>query len=272
MDGNATDRIDVSELNDDRVGWTLLATLYLRAWESRGERPILGDPYAAAALERIDYDAAELKRRTRPESNQYLVGLRARMLDDWARAFLARHPDAVVLHLGCGLDSRMLRLDPPAPALWFDLDLPASIEVRRKLYPERDRYRTIGASATDSDWLGEIPTGRPTLVIAEGLLGYLAEEDVRQLLGRLTDRFRTGELIFDGAAPWLARLVPLWQWGIRDGRRIERWNPRLTCIEQVPVGGRYDLVAARLYRTIYRVGNAIPFWRHMFSGFRFELR
>ena len=39
---------------------------------------------------------------------------RARALDDWARSFLADHRDAVVLHLGCGLDARVYRIDPPA--------------------------------------------------------------------------------------------------------------------------------------------------------------
>ena len=124
IEARLTDKIDVSELGADRVGWTLLATLYLRAWESRNRHPILGDPYAQEALDRLSYNEAMLRRRTRPEVNQYLVALRARLLDDWATDFLVRHRDAVVVHLGCGLDSRMLRLDPPAPALWYDVDLP----------------------------------------------------------------------------------------------------------------------------------------------------
>lgn len=270
MNADAPERIDVREIYGDKVGWTLLGTLYLRAWESRLERPILGDHYAAEALERIDHDEPALRRRTRPETNQYLVGLRARLLDDWARAFLARHPDAVVLHLGCGLDSRMLRLDPPAPAQWFDLDLPAVIEVRRKLYPERERYRMIAASVTDPGWLADVPADRPVLVVAEGLLMYLREDEVRTLLGRLTERFATGELIFDGGAPWLARLSPIVRWGIRDGSEVEGWDVRLRCVERLTTGGRYDLIPSRGYRRLYRVLYAIPFVRHIFQGFRFE--
>ena len=48
--------------------------------------------------------------------------LRAKQLDDWCTDFLQRHPDAVVLHLGCGLDGRVFRLDPPPSVLWFDVD------------------------------------------------------------------------------------------------------------------------------------------------------
>jgi O-methyltransferase involved in polyketide biosynthesis len=266
------DGIDVGDLQDDPVGWTLLATLYLRAWEARGPRPILGDTHAAAALDRIRFDEAELRRRTRPEVNQYLVALRARMLDEWSAAFLARHPDAVVLHAGCGLDSRGLRLDPPAPALWIDLDLPEVMAVRRRVYPERERHLAIAASVTATDWWARVPAERPLLVVAEGLLMYLPEPDVRRLAVAIADRAAPGgELVFDGVAPWLARLGPATHWGLRDGREVERWDPRLRCVERRPVGDRADLVPNRAVRTVYRVGDRLGWWRRMFQGFRFTV-
>ncbi|MFC4591974.1 cytochrome P450 [Sphaerisporangium corydalis] len=42
------------------MAWTLVGTLYLRAWESRLPAPILGDHYAAEAVDRIDYDFASV--------------------------------------------------------------------------------------------------------------------------------------------------------------------------------------------------------------------
>jgi len=265
MDGG---KVDATGLGDD-VTWTLLGTLYLRAWESRAERSILRDHWAAEAVDRIDYDFARLSKRLRPQSNQFLVALRASQLDEWSAAFLARHPDATVLQLGCGLDSRMLLIDPPPVARWFDVDLPKVINVRRQLYPEHDRYHMIGASVTDPDWLGRVPADRPALIIAEGFLMYLAESDVRRLLQRLTDHFRSGELIFDGVAPWLTRLAKRahW-WGLRDGRELERWNPRLRCVEQLAFTTRYAKIPVRSYRALYRLGNAIPGWRNMFRHYR----
>src|SRR3954454_4760192 len=253
-------KVDFTDLNNDAVTWTSLATLYLRAWESHAERSILGDHWAAEALDRIDYDFAKFKKRLRPQSNQFLVALRAKQLDDWVAAFLARHPEATVLQLGCGLDSRMLRLDPPAAVRWFDLDVPQVIEVRRRLYPERDRYQMTGASVTDPGWLRQVPADRPVLIIAEGLLPYFPETDVRRLLQRLTDHFSSGELIFDGVAPWLTRLAKAARWGIRDGREIERWNPRLRCVEQLPFTTPFAKIPARRYRALYRLGNGIPTW------------
>lgn len=262
-------KVDASELNDAGITWTLLATLYLRAYESRHGGPILGDHYAAEAVDRIDYDFAALHKRLRPQSNQYLVALRVKQLDDWAADFLARHPDATVLHLACGLDGRALRLAPPATVRWYDVDIPKVIDLRRQLYPERDGYQMIGASVTDTGWLDQVPRDRPTLVVAEGLLQYLEERDVRQLLGRLTDHFGSGELIFDAIAPWAARLVKVFRSGVRDGRQVEQWNPRLTCAEQVSFGARYQRIPMRRYRIIYQIGNAIPAWRTMLQNFRF---
>ncbi|HEV7652675.1 MAG TPA: class I SAM-dependent methyltransferase [Actinophytocola sp.] len=263
------DRIDVSELDDDGITWTLLGTLYLRAWESRLPQPILGDHHAAEAVDRIDYDFATLAKRLWPQGNQFLVALRAKRLDEWGADFLTRHPDATVLQLGCGLDSRMLRLAPPAGVRWFDLDVPKVVEVRRRLFAEPEGYHLIGASVTDPDWLGEVPADRPVLVIAEGLFPYLDSEQLRVLLHRLTDRFDTGELIFDAVAPWITRVSKPFRWGTRDGREIERWNPRLRCLAREPFATGYRRIPIPGYRRLFGFMNATPGLRKAYLELRF---
>ncbi|MQA87081.1 MAG: class I SAM-dependent methyltransferase [Streptosporangiales bacterium] len=250
--------------------WTMIVTLYLRAYESRSQHSILDDHFAAEAVDRIDYDFARMKRYLRPSSNQFIVVLRAKQFDVWAADFLVRHPDAVVLHLACGLDSRALRLHPPAGVDWFDLDLPGVIELRRQLYPERDHYRMIGASVTDADWLDELPADRPALVIAEGLLMYLDERDVRQLLQRLTDHFSGGELLFDGMVPWVVKLMKIFRWGIRDGRQLEQWNPRLKYLEETSPTAHFAEIPVPSMRMVYRICNAIPATRNYNRQFRFR--
>ena len=209
----------------------------------------------------MDYDFKRIHRTSLPASNQYLVALRAKQLDDWCAAFLARHPDAVVLHLGCGLDGRGFRLAPPPSVLWFDLDQPAVIELRRRLYDDTDSYRMIGSSVTDPQWLDHIPTGRPTLVVAEGLLMYLQESEVRQLLERLTDRFDSGELLFDtlsALAPRLSKVLTrgIITWGIRDARDIETWNPRVRFLEQTSMLAGYRQIESTPVRLIYWLSYA----------------
>jgi methyltransferase (TIGR00027 family) len=258
-----TNTVDFSSVPWGSVEWTNLVTLYLRAYESHSPRPILGDHTAAAAVDRINYDFKRIHRSSLPASNQYLVALRAKQLDDWCAAFLARHPDAVVLHLGCGLDGRAFRLAPPPSALWFDLDQPGVVELRRRLYDETGQYRMIGSSVTDPEWLDRIPAGRPTLIVAEGLLMYLPEHEVRQLLDRLTSRFDYGEMLFDT----LARLAPrlskvmtkgIVKWGIGNVRDLQAWNPKLRFVEQTSAMAGYEKINATWVRWIYKLACALP--------------
>lgn len=262
------------------VEQTALVTLYLRAVESRSKDSILRDGAAAEAVRRLgdDFGLGSLKMRL-TAGDRYLVALRARQFDLWAAAFLARHPDAVVVQLGCGLDSRSSRLDVPAGALWFDVDLPEIAALRRKLFPERAGHRTIGASVTEGRWWEEVPWDRPVLAIAEGLLMYLPEQEVRRLLERLTDRFATGELLFDGVAPWVVwisdRLPRVYgefamHWATRDARELEKGNPRLRRVEEVVPLTQYALIPSRPYRCLYRALSLIPPLREELKLFRFE--
>ncbi|WP_197513675.1 class I SAM-dependent methyltransferase [Mycobacterium sp. E2462] len=266
--------VDFSSVAWGSVEWTNLVTLYLRAYESRSRKPILGDTAAAAAVDRIDYDFARIRRTTLPVSNQYLVALRARQLDDWSAAFLGRHHDAVVLHLGCGLDSRAFRLDVPASVLWFDVDQPGVVALRRRLYDDTDSYRMIGSSVTDRAWLDAVPTGRPTLVVAEGLLMYLAEDQVRRLLCRLADRFGGGEMLFDTLSPWAPRLSRLFtrgivKWGLADARAIEAWDPRLRLVQRSPALAGWQRIPSAPVRLIYRSMWATARHYDVLNRFRF---
>jgi O-methyltransferase involved in polyketide biosynthesis len=259
----ATAKVDFSSVQWGSVEWTNLVTLYLRAYESRSQRPILGDHAAAEAVDRINYDFKRIHRSSLPASNQYLVVLRAKQIDDWSADFLARHPDAVVLHLGCGLDGRAFRLAPPPSVLWFDLDQPGVIELRRHLYDDTEQYLMIGSSVTDPQWLDRIPSGHPTLVVAEGLLMYLHEHQVRQLLERLTDRFDHGELLFDTVSPMGPRVSKAFtrgivKWGIRNARDLETWNSRLRFLEEMSIFDAYQKIETTLVRWIYKLLSALP--------------
>ncbi|MCV7032047.1 class I SAM-dependent methyltransferase [Mycobacterium sherrisii] len=259
-----TDKVDFTSVRWGSVEWTNLVTLYLRAHESRSRHPILGDHAAADAVERIDYDFNRIHRSSLPAANQYLVALRAKQFDDWCAEFLQHNPDAVVLHLGCGLDGRAFRLAVPPSVRWFDLDQPGVIDQRRRLYEETERYRMIGSSVTDPHWVEQIPSGHPTLVVAEGLLMYVSESQVRALFTRLLDRFDHGELQFDtlsAVAPLLSKIFTrgIIKWGIGDARDIETWDPKLRFVEQSSALAGYRKIDTTLVRWIYRFFSASPF-------------
>lgn len=100
--------------------------------------------------------------------------------------------------MGCGLDTRVYRVNPPPTVDWYDIDLPDVIELRRRLFPQRTGLYTIAASVTDPGLLNGIPAALPVLVVAEGLTPYLrAAEDVA-MLRRIIEHFPSGEMVFDG--------------------------------------------------------------------------
>ena len=87
--------------------------------------------------------------------------MRSHYFDQACRDFLGRHPEGQVLNLGCGLDSRIYRVDPPAELPWFDLDYPEVMDLRERLYPPRAAYRALRHSVDDDGWLQGVPRERP---------------------------------------------------------------------------------------------------------------
>jgi O-methyltransferase involved in polyketide biosynthesis len=218
---------------------TMLATLYGRALDSRSPRSVLHDDAAARAVERLDYD---FRRTGITATTAAAVALRGRQLDDWTRAFLGTHPEATVLHLACGLDTRAQRIAPGPSVRWVDLDVPEVVALReRLLQPPAGDYRLVGASVTDGSWLDAVPADRPTVAVFEGLSMYLRPEDGRRLVERITGRFPRGQLLFDcygSLGVRLQKLVPAVRrsgarlhWSIDDPRALEAWHDGLVLLD-----------------------------------------
>lgn len=230
-----TDKIHVTKEKE-----TSLLMLYAKAVQSQWQNPILRDPLAEEAIRRIDYDfGKERWNKIWNKTGSMIVAIRARNFDLLTTSYLADHPDATVLHLGCGLDTRVYRVDPPASVNWFDVDYPDVIELRRKLYPERLGYRLIGTSLEDLHWLDEIPVDQPALIVAEGVLMYLAEDNVKALLNALTRRFPGGQMVFDAVNSWAVRknsnvagTGASFKWAVDDPQDIKKLEPGLDLIKE----------------------------------------
>lgn len=236
-------RIAVSDFAP--IEQTAFLTQYARALDSRRQHPILGDDLADQIVAKIDYDFAGLDVPTHVVCQQ---ALRAKMLDDRVRDFTSAHPDSVVVDLGAGLNTAMLRINPPAGVDWYNVDLPRVIALRDEVVPPAESAHSVASSVADNHWTESIPANRPTMLIADGLLAFLSEAVIVNLFRHITDHFQFGELAFNdyGRMGTLTRLAMKLapqkatnsvgsQWGypgFKDAHHPETWNPRLTLVDE----------------------------------------
>jgi len=227
---------------------SLFLTLGGRALDSRLPRPFLGDTMAAEILGRTGYDLARFPPlRTKlldTRTKVFDIAVRAKRLDEVVRRFVARHPDAVVVDLGAGLDDRIFRIDPPSTVDWYDVDLPEVIALREQVVPRHARAHGVSADVTDPRWLEALPGDRPAVIVADGLIAFLPQDAFVAMLNRLTDHFPGGELAFNAyttyavwATTHLSSYRPIGGGvvnpGSNDPRAPERWAPALTLVEEI---------------------------------------
>jgi O-methyltransferase involved in polyketide biosynthesis len=211
---------------------TLLIPLYARAVENRKEFPVLRDARAEEIVAAIDYDFARF------DGLPSLTGamLRTVLFDRWVADFLTEHPDGTVVEIGTGLNTRYERLDN-GRVTWFDLDLPDVIDLRGHFFADTARRTMIAASVTDEAWATEVAsrTAGPCLFVAEAVLPYLPEPDVRRVVDLLCDRFPGSLLALDTAGPGffdtqeehdaLSKVAARMQWYCPDPARLADWRP-----------------------------------------------
>jgi len=216
---------------------TLLITLYSKA--SACPDGLLDDKKSQEILAQIDYDFSQLKV---PTGTSLTVCIRARKIDENVQAHLASHPDSGVIYLGCGLDSRCARINRKNSE-WYDLDFPDVIELRRNFFQESSDYHMIPCSVTDLAWTESIPDRSSIgMIIAEGLMMYLTEAQVKAIILKLKECFPGSLLVFDAYSkmtasrvkdhPSLRKTGAKIQWGIDDPESIENWGEGIQLQEE----------------------------------------
>lgn len=181
----------------DSVNKTLYIPLRGKAYVS-GLGFVLADPDA----ERIwAAQGFPLKGKAASKWLSYSLGLRAAVFDRWLKEQLEEIPDAVVLHLGCGLDSRCHRVKTENPC--FDVDFPAVIDERKRYFSENDSYHMVGCDLR-ADFLRDIPGGQ-AIVVMEGVSMYLNSDERRALLRKLACHFSEVRLLMDSYTSFAAK-------------------------------------------------------------------
>jgi O-methyltransferase involved in polyketide biosynthesis len=268
--------IHKTQIKLTNVQKTLLITLYAKAMDFRSGNPILHDAMADELVGRIDYDFTKLN----SWGNDNLIVVRARQYDDWIQEFIRGNPSCVVLNLGCGLDTRVTRINPPPAVSWFDVDFPEVIRLRKNFYTDHLDYRMIESSLTDPAWLAEIPAEQPGLVVAEGVLEYLTAENVKLLLNRLTDHFSHGAIAFDVMNSFAIQsaksaanepIAGLHTWEVNDLREVDALNPKLKRDKAISVfRSSYIGKLPISYRLLYGAMALVPKFCNMIRLLRYQ--
>lgn len=264
------------------VAETLLFPVYARALEFARPDALVRDEVAARMFAQRRADFAGVERVRMDEGDVAALMLRSRELDRITRAFLARRARAVVVHIGCGLDSRYDRVAAVGGGLvdWFDLDLPEVLALRREwLGGERQRYHLLACSVLDEAWRAEVTAaGQPTLFVAEGVLAYLEAAAVRALVVSLRARFPGSELAFDAFSPFTVHASNLrlrlsrsgvqahYGFGLRRGEDLERWADGISLLEQ---WHPFDRPEPRLAK--YRWVRHVPFLARPIGVYHYRL-
>ena len=183
----------------DGVNKTLYIPLYGKALVSR-RGILLLDPKAEEIWEKAGFP---LKGKAASKWLAFYMAIRAAVMDRWTAEKIGQHPEAVVLHLGCGLDNRFGRLGKPS-CRWYDVDMAEVIQERRRHYEETDSYCMVAADLRSSDWLKEMAS-ETCIVVMEGVSMYLRPEDLAALLENLKAKFSQVHLLMDCYSSFAAK-------------------------------------------------------------------
>ena len=236
------------EISD--VAATSFVTLYCHAIESQSKDPILDDPKAveithelnkilSGSKNRLDKDLVKGKLKKELVIH---IAIRAKQYDKYVGDFLENSPDGIVVNIGCGLDSRFLRVDN-GKVTCYDLDLPEVIKIKKQFFEENERYHFISSSVLDHEWMSIVAKHKgPFLFMAEGVFMYLDQEDVQSLILELQSEFPGSELVCEVFnSLWLRKPLKrlmsykmqhqlhmgkdaTFHFGIRDSNEMEKWH------------------------------------------------
>lgn len=254
-------------IEKNTVQETLVIPLLGRLGCSEKYPGLFSDPEAQRICDSLDYDFSEKRRRL--ESSMGLFGAlevaqRQYDLCREADAYLAEHPRAVIVNLGCGLDDTFRKVDN-GQCRGYNIDLPDVIRVRDALLPAGEREQNLAFDLKDAAWMDAVDAADGAFLFAAGVFYYFRVEDLKLLFSRLSQRFPGGVLAFDACNARGANLMrKTWlkeagitdvsaYFSLEDERELTGWSDRFAA-----VGARSYM---RGYRDIYH--NVGPLFRLM---------
>ena len=229
----------INVANLQPVSETLLVTAYLRSLETKKADGIIQDNKSIEIVNAIDYDFSQYN----SSINQALIAIRTEIIDEFVSNFIVQYPNATVVNLGTGLCTRFFRLDNGS-IHWIGIDLPLVKPIWDSLLGASERHQFYAYSVLDLDWMKKVKEKKTNkvLFIAEGLLMFFSEIEVKYLLQNIRDNFIDSEIIFDSVGIFLAQnsrksseilgINVSYKWGIKSLLEMETWGKRIKLVNQ----------------------------------------
>ncbi len=228
------------EMNDTSnllpVSETLFIPLAARAAETIRNNPIVSDNKSVEILK-----ALNLEGKITDGGQVSTLGILARtkIIDEEVGCILSRNTNTTIINLGVGLDTRISRMDTDN-LRWYDLDFPEVVKFRGQFFSENQRVRFIAKSVLDETWADEIDVTKSNnvIIIAEGLLMYLTEDEVSKVMELVAKRFPGADMFFDVIHSYFVKkkISSTFMWGIDQARDIEQLNSNIKLIQAWSAG------------------------------------
>lgn len=176
----------------NNVNKTSYIPLYGKAYVSR-KGIILQD---IKAEEIWNAEGFELKGKSNSKWLAYYMGMRSAVFDDWLRTKMSDSKDSLVIHIGCGMDSRVERVGTMNHS-WYDVDFPEVIQERKRYYNESNVYHMIESDVRNNNWIMSIPKENKAIIVMEGVSMYLSLEELKRLLEDIQNHFEHVNILMD---------------------------------------------------------------------------
>ncbi len=223
-------------INLGSVQKTLFLPVIARALESKKPKPMLIDTVATEIVEKVDYDFTRLISST-VELTRIAWIVRDACFVRLIKDFIRRYPKATIVNIGCGLDTMYERINSGS-ILWYDVDLPDVIELRKLFMNETENRKFIAGSFLYNNWYTKIECPEHILFVAGGVYYYYDQKVIRSFLTKLCHLFPTSELLFDVTSAAGVRATNrilrksgmnnghFLRWGLKSTDIILSWSPR----------------------------------------------
>lgn len=172
----------------NNVNKTLYIPLYGKAYVSN-KGIILKDKKAEEIWQQQQFP---LKGKSKNKYLAYYMAMRSYVFDQWLIDSI--QDDDIVLHVGCGMDSRCLRVS--LTNQWYDIDFKDVIDERKKYYQETSTYYMLEGDLRESSWLFCIPKGN-VIIVLEGISMYVHDSDLKVFFKNVSEYFDNVKILMD---------------------------------------------------------------------------